>query len=71
MRDVFYTLLGVWIVWRLLDGISSFKARQANNYGNTQQTKRKEGETSVDYAPPIKKKISDNEGEYVDYEDVK
>jgi hypothetical protein len=72
MRDVFYTILVVWILWRVLDSISNYRTKQGSNGNNaTQGNKRKEGETSVDYSPPIKKKISDDEGEYVDYEDVK
>jgi len=73
MRDVFYTILIVWIIWRVLDGISAYGAkketRAADNFSS--KSKRKEGETSVDYVPPIKKRISDDEGEYVDYEEIK
>ncbi len=72
MRDVFYTILVVWIVWRVFDSISTYRTKQGKSVNDSQQNnKRKEGETSIDYAPPTKKKISDNEGEYVDYEDVK
>lgn len=68
MRDVFYTILVVWIVWRIFNSISAYKAKQE---GNSQQSTRKDGETTVDYIPPTKKKISDTEGEYVDYEEMK
>ena len=71
MRDVFYTLLVVWIIWRVLNSISTYGTKRKNNVNNfTQNNKRSEGETSIEYAPPIKKKISDDEGEYVDYEEV-
>jgi hypothetical protein len=68
MRDVFYTILVVWIVWRILNSINVYKTKHT---GNSQQTTRKEGETTVDYIPPTKKKISDEEGDYVDYEEMK
>jgi len=72
MRDVFYTILVIWIVWRVLNSISTYRTKQDKSVNNpSQNNKRKEGETSIDYAPPSKKKISDDEGEYVDYEDVK
>lgn len=71
MRDAFYTILIIWIVWRVLTGINSVRTRQSNNMNNPNQKKQKEGETSVDYVPPVKKKISDDEGEYVDYEEIK
>ena len=72
MKDIFYTILVIWIVWRVLNSISIYRTKQGKNVNNPPKNNRpKEGETSIDYAPPVKKKISDDEGEYVDYEDVK
>ncbi len=72
MRDVFYTILVVWVVWRILNSISNYRIKQDAGVKNPPpQNKRSEGETSVDYVPPKKKKISDDEGEYVDYEELK
>ena len=72
MRDIFYTLLVVWIIWRVLNSISSYGAKRNNNPGSFKQNNmRSEGDTIVEYMPPTKKKIYDYEGEYVDYEEVK
>lgn len=68
MRDLFYTILVVWIIWRIVSSINSYKSKQANN---APQNHQREGETTVDYIPPVKKRISDDEGEYVDYEEMK
>lgn len=68
MKDVFYTILVVWIIWRVLNSVSVYRAKQARAQ---QPPSRKEGETTVDYVPPTKKTISDDEGEYVDYEEIK
>ena len=71
MRDVFYTLLVVWIIWRVLNSISAYGARRNNNSKkDTSGKKTSDGETVIEYMPPSKKKISDDEGEYVDYEEV-
>ncbi len=71
MRDVFYTLLVVWIIWRVLNSIRTYGTKRRNNVNNfTQNNNHLEGETSIEYAPPIKKKINDDEGEYVDYEEL-
>lgn len=72
MRDVFYTILTVWIIWRIVNAISVYSGRktQYNSPGN-QGPRREEGKTSVDYIPPLNKKIKDDEGEYVDYEEIK
>ena len=71
MRDVFYTILIVWVVWKVIDSISTYNKRGGNSTNTGQSIKRAEGETSVDYVPPTKKKINDDDGEYVDYEEVK
>ena len=72
MRDVFYTILVVWIIWRVLNSIKNYGATRTDNVNNfAQNNTHKEGETSIKYVPPVKNKISDDEGEYVDYEEVK
>jgi len=72
MRDVFYTILVIWILWRVFNSISNYRTKQGSRVNNhSQNSKRREGETSVDYVPSTKKKISDDEGEYVDFEDLK
>ncbi len=72
MRDAFYTILVIWILWKVFNSISSYKTKQRNGSNiPPSNNNRKEGETSINYAPPTKKKISDDEGEYVDYEELK
>ncbi|MGZ4055053.1 MAG: hypothetical protein ACXVPU_07610 [Bacteroidia bacterium] len=69
MRDVFYTLLVVWIIWRIMNSVNVIRTKQSSP--NPPPSSRKEGETTVNYVPPKKKSVADNEGEYVDYEEVK
>lgn len=69
MRDVFYTLLVVWIIWRIMNGVSVIRGKQS--VPNQPKSFRKEGETTVDFVPPKKKSVADSEGEYVDYEEIK
>ena len=35
------------------------------------KNKQKEGKVSIDYVPPVDKKINKDEGDYIDYEEVK
>lgn len=57
--------LGIRFISRLL-----FPASSANN--NYSNTKRKEGEVIIEDSPQSKtKNISKDEGEYVDYEEIK
>jgi hypothetical protein len=69
MRDVFYTLLVAWIIWRILNSVNNVRTRQSSGAKSTAY--RKPGETTVDYVPPSNKRKDDDEGEYVDYEEIK
>ena len=72
MKDIFYTILVVWIVWRVLNSISAYGSKEGGDTNKSSQNKKRaEGKTSVDYIPPVKKNINDDEGEYVDYEEIK
>ena len=69
MRDVFYTLLVVWIIWRIISGVNVIRAK--TSAPSQPSSSRKEGETKVDFVPPKKKSVADSEGEYVEYEEIK
>jgi hypothetical protein len=73
MRDVFYTLLVVWIIWRIVSSVNAARARQSAAPDQASRH-RKPGETTVDYIPPKNKRKNnddEDEGEYVDYEEIK
>ncbi|MEI6487442.1 MAG: DUF4834 family protein [Bacteroidota bacterium] len=70
MRDVFYTLLVVWIIYRVLNAFSSVKNKYSNTSQRSDPPPRKD-ETIVSDASAKKKNFGDNEGEYVDFEEIK
>jgi hypothetical protein len=70
MKDVFYTILVVWIIWRIISSVNSRRAKHAAA-GRNDHSQRRPGETTVDYVPPKSKSKHDDEGEYVDYEEIK
>lgn len=68
---IFYVLmlLGRYFLKRFIAKSSSqFSNAQTQN---TKHKKKREGETFVEYKPQEKKQIPDDEGDYVDYEEVK
>ena len=72
MKDLFYIILFVWLIWRLLKAFSSDAPKPKTNSENTsQKTANRVGETTVQFVPPKTKPINDDAGEYVDYEEVK
>jgi len=71
MRDVFYTLLVVWFIWRVMESISGARAKVNSGPRRSQPRQPKTGETTVEYVPPKTKSKYEGKGEYVDYEEVK
>ena len=68
---IFYVLM---LVGRLLLKRFIKISRTQYNNGHGQNSARKtkrEGETFIDFQPQEKKQIPDDEGDYVDYEEIK
>lgn len=81
MRDVIWTIIVIWIVWKLYDAFTSFsrtKARSTvNPYGHSQQQQayqqnsRREGEVKIENKGESKSHFKPDDGEYVDYEEIR
>jgi hypothetical protein len=69
MADMFYTLLIIWILWRIF-GSSSVK-RYVFNQHNHYQPKKKEDDVKVSYNKKSTGRKADDEGEYIDFEEIK
>ena len=74
MQEFFFTLLIIWILFKIFGrGMikhQSFTYTQ-NNYNNSTEDRKKEGEIKVDYIPNKKQKEIKEDGEYTDYEEIK
>jgi hypothetical protein len=73
MQEIFFTILVVWILFRIFG-----RAKVAHTYTFTQNNynkpeEKKKEDVKVDYIPPAggQKKKDGDDGEYVDYEEVK
>ncbi len=80
MRDVIWTIIIIWVVYKLIDlfrGASVKKTFVYNKYEyhNSQQTQKQEGSVTVDSNSSAGKqkqpKANPNDGEYVDFEEIK
>ncbi|HEY6162845.1 MAG TPA: hypothetical protein VI112_16570 [Bacteroidia bacterium] len=73
MQDIFFTILVIWILFRVLNS-NSWGSRNVyytqNNYQGKANNK-KEGETVITNVSNRKSTISPGEGEYVDFEEIK
>jgi hypothetical protein len=75
MKDVFVTLIFIWLLWKLFGGKTivhryTFNQNHTHTYDRSQ-----EGKISVDKPAPKEprgpKKLKDDAGEYVYFEEIK
>lgn len=80
MRDVIWTIIIIWVVYKLVDifkGAGTKKTFVYNKYEyrNSQQTHKQEGSVTVDKNSTAGKqkqpKANPSDGEYVDFEEIK
>ena len=76
MRDVIWTIIAVWVVYRIYEAIKSSKVHIYQRHEHTHNYNApKEGEVKIEAKPPQqhteRKPNSDKGGEYVDFEEVK
>ncbi len=68
MRDLIWTIIIVWVVWKVYDAfksISKAKPQRTDSYS------QKEGEVKIDRHVNLKSHFNPDDAEYVDYEEVK
>jgi hypothetical protein len=71
MRDVIWTLIIIWLVYRLYNIFFVSSAKQSSSTSNTRTTTSSSTGSPSQRFEKASKKIADNEGEYVQYEEVK
>jgi hypothetical protein len=75
MQEIVFTIIVVWVLFRIFGSTSvahNYTFTQ-NNYTKTEEKKKED--VKIDFIPPKRdvkdRKDNDDEGEYVDYEEVK
>ncbi len=69
MRDVIWTLIIIWLVYRLVD---IFKKKPSSQSGPQQNTQNHASQAPVeDKIKNAMHKQADKEGEYIDFEEIK
>jgi hypothetical protein len=74
MRDVIWTLIVIWVVYKLYNAFfvsapksSSFNSTNSQSNSNNQSEAAQKPKRQDD----LSKKLADNEGEYVPFEEIK
>jgi len=75
MQEFFFTILAIWVIWRIFSSFSGSKTtsqnyQQTNNNYNSKPT-QEVGEVKIDTKAVPTAKIPPTEGEYVDFEELK
>lgn len=68
MADLFYTILIVWVLWRIFGGTARTTVYHKHQY---EKPEKAEGEVTITSSSSSGRKKQADEGEYVDFEEVK
>jgi hypothetical protein len=78
MRDVIWTLIVIWLIYKLVDIFKSSSKKSYVNNSSTQNNQTQSQQTSSKTTFSTKKdskdviqKSADKEGDYIDFEEIK
>ena len=75
MRDIVWTIIIIWVVWKTYEAFKNVSKPKTQNQGFSRNQnnyhQQKEGEVKVDKNVTKKTHINTKDAEYVDYEEVK
>ena len=76
MRDIIWTIIVLWIIWKIYDAFKTMSKpkTQQQGFNNSQQNYNqcKEGEVKIEnFEQKNKSHFKESDGEYVDYEEIK
>ena len=72
MRDLIWTIILIWLVWKIYDMFKRIPQKSKISDPNMNSSnRRKEGEVKIETTVQQKTYFGKNDGEYVDYEEVK
>lgn len=76
MRDIIWTIIVVWVVWKLIDAFRAISASKSTNNGTVNDSHysnsyNSNGSTQSEHNKPKKGELKSDAGEYVDFEEVK
>ena len=76
MQEFFFTILSVWLIWRLFSAFSGKEREtrsyhQSNTHHHHYHSQKQEDKVRVETKQQMKPRIPNDEGEYVDFEEVK
>jgi hypothetical protein len=73
MRDIIWTIIGIWILWKIIDAFRSYSSSKSSSDFRKDQREQHQNTTQHTSEKPQQKKgeLKPDAGEYVDYEEIK
>lgn len=75
MRDIIWTIIVVWVVWKLIDALRAISASKTTNGSTVNNSRYNDSYNSTgsqsSQEKPKKGELKSDAGEYVDFEEVK
>ncbi len=76
MRDIIWTLIVVWLIYKLVDIFRGSTKKSFANNSNSQNTQSNQNNTTTNFSAKkdpkeVIQKSADKEGDYVDFEEIK
>ncbi len=68
MADLFYTVLIIWVLWRIFGGSAKTTVFNKHSYNKPE---KQEGEVTITSTSKTDQDKNTDKGEYVDYEEIK
>lgn len=72
MRDIIWTVILIWVVWKVYDAFKNVSRNKTQTHHQNNNYNRREGEVKIDNSgSKTKTHFKSDDGEFIDYEEVK
>lgn len=71
MRDIVWTIIVIWITWKIYDLFKSMSKTKTQPITQNNYKQGKEGAVRIEEYVKHKTYFNSSDGEYVDYEEIK
>jgi hypothetical protein len=71
VRDIIWTVIVIWVTWKIYDMFKNISKSKPQPIKSNNYNQKKEGEVRIEKNVKQKTHFNSNDGEYVDYEEIK
>ena len=71
MRDIVWTIIVIWVVWKIYNLFKNVSHKKTQSIYKNNNHQQNNGEIKIEQSGKLKSHFNPNDGEYVDYEEIK